>query len=260
MSGVIAAKAFSTSGVSGVAAMAAERDRVGVAGVAADDRGRMQRLDRRQRRRERFCAGNIDRAGLEQRDHALELVEIFGHQRIGRRDRGRGHADMLGREREQRVLDAVVGQDHQRTLGAQPLREDPRGRRAHLLQRVPVGDRRPRRIGARAIGEKDPVRRLPRPMLQPVADATRAGCSGVVDFTMMLPSARRSATIAGVANRFRELSPLAAARVMVSSCPGWSRDCRASCRLAARTGRLALMLSTTIVVVNNNLPLKRARR
>src|SRR6266704_2070450 len=37
----------------------------------------------------------------------------------------------------------------------------------------------------------------------------------------MLPSARRSATIAGVANRLRELSPLAAARVMISSCPGW---------------------------------------
>ena len=29
-----------------------------------------------------------DRARLEQRDHALELVEILGHQRIGRRDRG----------------------------------------------------------------------------------------------------------------------------------------------------------------------------
>src|SRR3712207_7339763 len=35
----------------------------------------------------------------------------------------RGHADMLGGEREQRVLDAVVGQDHQRPLGAQTLRD-----------------------------------------------------------------------------------------------------------------------------------------
>src|SRR5207248_8423812 len=42
------------------------------------------------------------------------------------------------------------------------------------------------------------------------------------DLTTMLPSARRSATIAGGANRLRELSPLAAARVMVSSCPGGS--------------------------------------
>ena len=81
---------------------------------------------------------------------------------------------MLGREREQRVLDAVVGQDHQRTLDAQALRENPRGRRAHLLQRVLVGDGRPRRIDAGAVAEKDPVGGLPRPMLQPVADATRA--------------------------------------------------------------------------------------
>ena len=86
---------------------------------------------------------------------------------------------MLGREREQRVLDAVVGQDHQRTLGAQPLREDPGRRRADLLQGVLVGDRRPRRIGACAIGEKDPLRRLPRPMLQPVADAARTPAAAV---------------------------------------------------------------------------------
>src|SRR5262245_4244650 len=38
----------------------------------------------------------------------------------------------------------------------------------------------------------------------------------------MLPLARRSATIAGIANRLRELSPLAAAKVMASSCPFWS--------------------------------------
>ena len=34
---------------------------------------------------------------------------------------------MLGSEREQRVIDAVVGQDHQRMFGAQPLRQDPGG-------------------------------------------------------------------------------------------------------------------------------------
>ena len=43
------------------------------------------------------------------------------------------HPDQDRREREQRVLDAVVGQDHQRTLGAQPLREDPGGCRTHPL-------------------------------------------------------------------------------------------------------------------------------
>ena len=80
---------------------------------------------------------------------------------------------MQGREREQRVIDAVVGQDHQRALGAQALRQNPGGDRAHLPQRVAVGDGCPRRIDAGAVAEKNPVRRLPRPMLQPVADAAR---------------------------------------------------------------------------------------
>ena len=44
-----------------------------------------------------------------------------------------------------------------------------------------------------------------------------AGCSGAVDFTRMLPSTRRSATIAGVANSFSDRSRLAAAGVIVSS-------------------------------------------
>jgi hypothetical protein len=85
--------------------------------------------------------------------------------------------------------------------------------------------------------------------------------NGVVDFRMMLPSARRSATIAGVANRFREWSPLPAALVMGFLLARSVRDGRdAVSGLQPRTGGLALMLSTTIVVVNNNLPLGRAKR
>ena len=81
---------------------------------------------------------------------------------------------MHRRQRQQRVIDAVVGENDQRVLGAQTLRQNPGGHRAHLLQRVLVGDGRPRRVHVRALAEKNPVRHLPRPLLQPVADATRA--------------------------------------------------------------------------------------
>jgi hypothetical protein len=37
----------------------------------------MQRLDRGQRRRERLCAGDIDRAGLEQLIMLLSLSKSF---------------------------------------------------------------------------------------------------------------------------------------------------------------------------------------
>ena len=145
---------------------------------------------------------------------------------------------MLGGEREQRVLDAVVGQDHQRTLGAQPLREDPGGCRTHLLQGVLVGDRRPRRIGAGAIGDKNPVRRLPRPMLQPVADATR---------TRLKRHGRlhqNAAVGAAVGDNRRRREQIAG---IVTACGGEGhgfllsrvRDCRASCRPAASDGPLA---------------------
>ena len=81
---------------------------------------------------------------------------------------------MHRRQRQQRVIDAVVGENDQRVLGAQTLRQNPGGHRAHLLQRVLVGDGRPRRVHVRALAEKNPLRHLPRPLLQPVADATRA--------------------------------------------------------------------------------------
>ena len=173
VSGPTAAKAFATASLSGVAAI--DRNEIAAPPSASPVTmtARVQRLDRRQRRRERFCAGHVDRAGIEQPDHAPELVEIPRHQRIGRRDRRRRHAGMHRRQREQRVIDAVVGENHQRTLRAQALRQNPAGHRAHLPQRVAVGDRRPRRVGLGALAEKNLLRRLPRPMLQPVADAAR---------------------------------------------------------------------------------------
>jgi hypothetical protein len=78
---------------------------------------------------------------------------------------------MHGRQREQRMLDAVVGENDQRAFDAQTLRQDPGGNRAHLPQRIAVGDGRPRRANIGTLAEKNPLRGLLRPLLQPVADA-----------------------------------------------------------------------------------------
>ena len=104
----------------------AKRNRGAAVGIAADDCCAMQRLDRRQRRHECLQVRDIDRAGIEQRDHAFQLVEILRHQRIGRRDRRHGYADMHRPKREQRVLDAVVGEDSQRALRAHALGQESR--------------------------------------------------------------------------------------------------------------------------------------
>ena len=86
---------------------------------------------------------------------------------------------MHRRQCKQRVIDAVVGEDDQRTFGAQPLRQDPGRDRPHLPQRVSVVDGRPGRIDIAALGQEDPLRRLACPLLQPVADAARAGAQGL---------------------------------------------------------------------------------
>ena len=173
------------------------------------------------------CAGDIDRAGLEQRDHALELVEILAtsaNRPARSTPRARRHA--WRRQREQRMIDAVVGQDHQRPLGAHVLRRDPAPQRAAPASAHRCRYRAPRRIDVGAIAEKNPVRRLPRPMLEPVADAARAVAQAAsVDFRMMLPSALRSAVIEGVANSVSARSRLVAAASVIGflHCSRWSR-------------------------------------
>jgi len=73
------------------------------------------------------------------------------------------------------LLSRVVAENHQRVRGAQASRQDPSGDRAHLPQRVLVSDGRPRRIHTRTLTKENRVGRLPRPVLQPVADTARAG-------------------------------------------------------------------------------------
>src|SRR5258708_23186109 len=132
----------------------------------------MQRLDGPEGRRESAHAGDVDGSGLKQPDHALELFKIPRHQRVGWRDGCHRDADMHRGQREERMIDAVVGEDHQRTLCAHALGQYPGPARAYLLQRIPVSKCRPGCIRAWTLGEKNSLRRLARPVLQPVADTT----------------------------------------------------------------------------------------
>ncbi len=172
----------------------------------------MQRRDRRQRRRERLRAGDVDRAGPEQRDHASELVEVLRHQRIGRRDRRRGHADMLARP-------ARTARDRRccRTGSPADARHSALARESTLRPLAPAA-RPPCR--SRCCHGTSTLARSPRKIR---SGACRAQCSSQsptqrapsrkrsVDFRTMLPSTRRSATTDGVANSVSEGSRLVAA-------------------------------------------------
>ena len=151
-----------------------KRNRAVVSGrIACDDFCGVMRRNRAQCSRELFCLCDIDRAGLQQRGHGLEFIEILRDQRIGRRDRHYRHADMHRRQHEHRVIDRIVGEDRKRPLRAHVLRKKPAASSANFFQGVAVTQARPWRVGAGALGEKDRIGRLNRPLLQPVADAAR---------------------------------------------------------------------------------------
>ena len=66
-------------------------------------------------------------AGRQQLHQIGELAVILRHQRIGRRHRTERNAGIERAEREQRVVDRIAGQDHDRLLGRKAAREQRRG-------------------------------------------------------------------------------------------------------------------------------------
>ena len=78
------------------------------------------------------AVGREDQAGREQVDDVAQLAEVARDQRIGRRDRRVGDADIDGGEAEQRVLEVVAGEDRDRPLGREVAREQRRADAAHL--------------------------------------------------------------------------------------------------------------------------------
>ena len=196
----------------------------------------MQRLDRRQRRGERLCAGDIDRAGLEQRDHALELVEIpatSANRPARSPPRARRHAGPPARTARDRRCCRTGSPADARRSGLAPE-----------SRRRPSAPAAARRCRSPCVHGASALARSPRKIRSGVC---RAQCSsqsptqralsrsGVVDFRMMLPSARRSATIAGVANSVSDWSRLG--RRLASSVSSAALCCgQAACSTRDRRG------------------------
>ena len=78
---------------------------------------------RRDGARERPAVIGEHHAGRQQVDDGAQFAEVARQQRIGRRDRRIGNADAHRRQRQQRVLDVVAGNDGDRPLGESPRRK-----------------------------------------------------------------------------------------------------------------------------------------
>ena len=134
------------------------------AGVAAGDHRQAGQEVGVQRAGERGGVVGVDRAGLQHRHRVGQTREVGSGQAVLRRHRGDRHAQAHGRERQQRVVDAVAGQDQHRRRPHDPRRRQPAGQRADLLTGLAVSDGAPAVAGP--LGQPHPLRRLARPALQ----------------------------------------------------------------------------------------------
>ena len=139
-------------------------------GEQLGDRCRV-RADGRERRREFLGIGGPHEPRTQQPEDGLELGEVLRHQRVGGRDRGDRHPYVHRPEREERVIDRVVGEDHERPRGIEPSVEQPLRGAARERERLAVAELPPGAVPA--LGEESPVRRLAGPALEPLADRAR---------------------------------------------------------------------------------------
>ena len=138
-----------------------------------DDHSAVQRRDGGERGGERRLVDHIDRAGIEQRDHALELVEIPRHQRIGRRDCRRGTPTCIAASANSAWSTPL---SERMTSGRSALMPWARIQLAierDLPQRRAIGHGPPRRFDRRTVREENSVGCLARPVFEPVADTAR---------------------------------------------------------------------------------------
>jgi len=112
-------------------------------------------------------------ARLEQLEDRPQLGEILRHQRVRGRNRRHRHARVHGAEREQAVVDAVVGEDGERLLGAETALEQRLADAPRTVQRLRIGKLAP--AVARSLGEEHALRRLLRPLREPLAHAALVG-------------------------------------------------------------------------------------
>ena len=75
-----------------------------------------------ERAREGTAIVDEDHSRREQFDDRTQFAEVARHQRISRRDRRVGNADIHRRESEHRLLNVVAGQRHDRLFSGEPAR------------------------------------------------------------------------------------------------------------------------------------------
>ncbi len=148
--------------------------------ILADDQLAIFRHCGLDRLAEHRAVRRIDQSGRQQFDDVFELAEVGRHQRIGRRHRRVGDADIHRGQRQQRVLDAVAGEDDDRPLGGKVARQQSRRDAAHPRQHLRVSQLAPFAIRA-ALRDENAIRRLFRPALQRVAVARRVIAERLLD-------------------------------------------------------------------------------
>jgi hypothetical protein len=139
--------------------------------------------------------GDIDEAGAEQFGNVLELGVILALQGIGDRDRRYRNSGGVAGKREQRMIDAVAGQDHDRALGRQSAREQTLREPIHALPRRAVGQLAPVVL---ALGQEQAVRSALDRRTEEAGEARVVGRQGPRGSgSAGLPSSARSCTISG---------------------------------------------------------------
>ena len=115
-----------------------------------------------------------DQPGLDALEDARSALYSLRLQRVGRRDRRVGDADVHRGQREQPVIDAVARQDHDRPLERTACdRAAPARCAAHAVERVGVGRPCCHPPSSVALREERAVGRVLRPVLEAIGQRVR---------------------------------------------------------------------------------------
>ena len=136
-----------------------------------------QRAHERQHVRERRSVLGEDEPWPQLLEHVSQRSMLARCQRVRGRDRCVWHADIHGREREQRVRDAVAREDRDGSLSRQVAPKQRLRDASHARERVGVRETRPVAIAA-SLGEERPIRRDAGPVLQSFGQRLRIGTQG----------------------------------------------------------------------------------
>ena len=142
--------------------------------VAGDDDLDLARHDRLDGAAVGLAVGGEDEPRGEQLDDRPQLAEILRDERVGRRDRRIGDADIHGGEADERMLDVVARQDHDRPLRRKVAPQQRRADAADLLQGLGIGELAPAAAGI-PLRQEDPFGRGRGPVVEPLGQLRRVG-------------------------------------------------------------------------------------